>query len=573
MGYCPGIVWNRPSYLMHYLSPFTLSVPCIKLNLLNVSSIDDKNHLKQIQSTVSSYYLYAVVFISGMTTLAVELSASRLLGNVFGTSNIVWANVIGLMLLYLTVGYFLGGRWADKSPEHGTLYRIITWAAFLSALIPLIARPIIQAAAVAFAGAEAALALGSFVSILLLFSVPVTLLGTVSPFAIRLAVTDIHSAGRVSGQIYALSTVGSILGTFLPTLFTIPELGTTRTFLLFAGILYVTGFLGLMQTTRQTALRSLWMPLVIAVLSAIVLSGPLRPPLPGNDLLYEDESAYNYIQVVENEAGYRSLLLNEGQGIHSVWHPDQYLFNGTWDYFLTAPYFNPSFTPHDMESLLVIGLAAGTIPRQYQAVYGDIRMDGVEIDPGIIEAGERYFQMNADDMPSLTAYAQDGRYILNQLDIEYTVISIDAYRPPYIPWHLTTVEFFREIRAHLQPDGVMVINVGRTGTDRRLVDALTHTMSYVFPSIHAIDVPRSFNTILVATNQPTESSNLQASLERISADEHPLLYGTLQRGIEAQVPTQQNDILFTDDRAPVETLIDSLVLNFLLSGGAEEFRQ
>jgi spermidine synthase len=508
-----------------------------------------------------------------MTTLAVELSASRLLGNVFGTSNIVWANVIGLMLLYLTVGYFLGGRWADKSPKYSTLYKIITWAAFLSALIPLIARPILQAAAVAFAGAEAALALGSFVSVLVLFSVPVTLLGTVSPFAIRLAVTDIQSAGRISGQIYALSTVGSIIGTFLPTLFIIPELGTTRTFLLFAGILYITGFIGLWRQQQQAALKWLWMPVVIGILTTIVLSGPLRPPQPGNELLYEDESAYNYIQVVENEAGYRSLLLNEGQGVHSVWHPDTVQFNGTWDYFLTGPYFNPNFTPDDMDSLLVIGLAAGTIPTQYQAVYGDIQMDGVEIDPGIIEAGERYFQMNDEHLPSLTTYAQDGRYILNQLDTAYTVIGIDAYRPPYIPWHMTTVEFFEEIRAHLQDDGVMVINVGRTGTDRRLVDALTNTMSYVFPSIHAIDVPRSFNTVLVATNQPTASSNLQDSLSRISADDYPILYDVIQRGVQAQVPIQQNDILFTDDRAPVETLIDSLVLNFLISGGAEEFRQ
>jgi len=144
-----------------------------------------------------------------MTTLAVELSASRLLGSIFGTSNIVWANVIGLILLYLTIGYFVGGRWADRSPHNKTLYQIIVWGAFLSALIPLVARPILQNAAQAFAHLEAGLALGSFVSVLILFSIPVTLLGTVSPFAIRLAVTDVQNAGRVSGQIYAISTVGS----------------------------------------------------------------------------------------------------------------------------------------------------------------------------------------------------------------------------------------------------------------------------------------------------------------------------------------------------------------------------
>ncbi len=205
-------------------------------------------------------YLYLVVFISGMTTLAVELSASRLLGNVFGTSNIVWANVIGLMLLYLTVGYFFGGRLADRSPHRLTLCRILVWAAFLSALIPLVSRPILQSAAAAFSQFDAGLTLGSFAAVLLLFSVPVTLLGMVSPFVIRLAVDDLKTAGTTSGQIYAVSTFGSILGTFLPTLVLIPGIGTTATFLLFAGVLFAVAWLGLLWERRMKALTWLWMP-------------------------------------------------------------------------------------------------------------------------------------------------------------------------------------------------------------------------------------------------------------------------------------------------------------------------
>lgn len=507
-----------------------------------------------------------------MTTLAVELTASRLLGNVFGTSNLVWANVIGLMLLYLTVGYFIGGRLADRYPQNTVLYRIVIWGAFLSAGVPLVARPILQAAAQAFASFESALALGSFVAVLILFSIPITLLGTVSPFVIRLAVTDVQRAGSVSGQIYALSTVGSILGTFLPVLFTIPELGTTRTFLLFSGILFVVGWLGLLRERPTAALRHLWMPFVIALGAFVVLSGPLRPPAEDAVLLDERESAYNYIQVQEDTNGNRYLYLNEGQGIHSQWHPTNIYYRRTWDFFLAAPYFNTDFNPDEMESLLVIGLATGTIPRQHIAVYGDIPIDGVEIDPDIIEVGAEYFQMNETHMPSLTAYAQDGRYVLNQLDREYTVIGVDAYRPPYIPWHLTTVEFFREIRDHLSEDGVMVINVGRTNTDRRLVDALTNTLSYVFPSIHALDVPYSFNTILIATPQQTSTDNLFDNLADLPEASHPMLRQVLNDATEALVPAERNDILFTDDRAPVETLIDSLVLNFLLGGGVEDLQ-
>lgn len=526
----------------------------------------EKSKLNQPNS-----FLYLVVFTSGMVTLAVELSASRLLGNVFGTSNIVWANVIGLILIYLTIGYFIGGRWADRSPYHRTLYSIICWGAFLSGLVPLVARPILSFAATAFASLEAALTLGSLAAVLILFSIPVTLLGTVSPFAIRLAVTDVEKSGQVSGQIYAISTLGSIVGTFIPVLFLIPELGTTRTFLLFAAILYLVGFIGLLREEPRRALFTLWMPLAVGVLAAFVLSGPLRPPAEDAVLLYEAETAYNYLQVQEDSSGNRYLYLNEGQGIHSQWHPENIYYGRTWDYFLAAPYFTENFSPEDMHSLLVIGLAAGTIPRQHLAVYENLPITGIEIDPGIIEAGEQFFGMNEIDMPTLTVYAEDGRYMLNQLDQQYTVIGIDAYRPPYIPWHLTTVEFFQEVRNHLTENGVMVINVGRTNTDRRLVDALTNTLSYVFPSIHAIDVPYSFNTILVATRQPTSDDNLAANLATLPADAHPMLRQILTDSVAELVPATRIDILFTDDRAPVETITDSLVLNYLL-GGAEELR-
>lgn len=533
----------------------------------------DMTETMQTPSHKPGRFLYFVVFTSGMTTLAIELTASRLLGSVFGTSNLIWANVIGLMLLYLTVGYFIGGRWADRSPYARTLYRIIIWGAFLSAIIPLIARPVLSAAATAVAGAQAGLALGSFASVIVLFAIPVTLLGTVSPFAIRLAVDDRQTAGSISGRIYAISTLGSLLGTFLPTLLIIPELGTFGTFLLFAGILYVVGWIGLWSIDRRAALLLLWMPVVIAVAALIVLNGALRPPLPGATLLWDEESAYNYIQVQEDANGYRYLYLNEGQGIHSQWHPTEIMYARTWDFFLTAPYFNaPPFTPAQVESLLVVGLAAGTIPRQYSAVYGPIPIDGIEIDPEIVEAGSLFFDMNAEAMPNLTVIVEDGRYALSQLDRRYTVIGIDAYRPPYIPWHLTTVEFFQEVRAHLTPDGVVTINVGRTDTDRRLVDALTATLLQVFPSVHALDVPLSFNTILVATQQPTRPDNLSANLALMGPDVTPLLRDTLALAADRLVPAVASSTIFTDDRAPVETMVDSLVINFLLSGGVDRLQ-
>jgi len=514
-------------------------------------------------------YLYLLVFTSGMTTLALELTASRLLGNVFGTSNIVWANVIGLMLVYLAIGYTLGGHIADRSPHLKTLCKIVAWGAFLSALIPLVARPILQGAASAFVNFEAALAAGSFVAVLILFSVPVTLLGMTSPFAIRLAVNDLADSGRIAGRMYAISTIGSIVGTFLPVLYTIPEWGVTATFLAFAGLLFSVAWIGLWWTVGKGALRYWIMPSLSVGLWLLTAGGALRAPLEGYSLLYEDDSAYNYIQVQEDQAGHRYLYLNEGQGIHSQWHPETIFYRRTWDYFLAAPYFNDNFQPQDMESALVIGLATGTIARQHQAIYGNIPIDGLEIDGQIIEVGRQFFGM--DDIPGLTAYAEDGRYGLRRLKRSYSLIAVDAYRPPYIPYHLTTVEFFRELQMRLLPDGVVAINVGRTNRDRRLVEALTNTMQQVFPTVHSMDVPASFNTILVATQGSTTADNLLRNAARLS-DEHAVLREILSWGSTGLVETRASEVLFTDERAPLETLIDSLVLGFLLGDGLEALR-
>ena len=518
--------------------------------------------------------IYATVFVSGMTTLGVELTASRLLGSFFGSSNLVWANIIGLMLLYLTLGYYLGGRWADRSPRAQTLFAILLWAAGLCAAMPYLAQPLLQLAAHALAEVEGALALGSFFVVLLLFSAPVTLLGCVSPFAIRLSIAEIGSAGRISGNIYAVSTLGSLLGTFASALFLIPRLGTLRSFLILAVALYTLALYGMWRCVGWRAARWLWIAALIALLTALRLSGPLRPPPDGYTLLREAESEYNYLQILASENGTRYLHLNEGQGIHSIWHPTERFFDGSWDYFLAAPYFNaPPHPPTRVDSLLIIGLAGGTIARQHQAIYGDIRMTGIELDGEILALGAEYFGMNAAEMPSLTTITQDGRYALRQLETSYAVIAIDAYRPPYIPWHLTTREFFAEARAALNDEGVLAINVGRTSSDRRLVDALTSTLLDVFPSVHALDVPDSFNTILIASAQPTSVTNLAANLAALPADASPALRQILARSVSAIVPTRNNGGIFTDDRAPVEALVDSIVLRFLFSDELDDFRQ
>jgi predicted membrane-bound spermidine synthase len=507
------------------------------------------------------------VFMAGMVALALEISASRLLGNVFGTSNLVWANIIGLMLLYLTIGYFVGGRWADRSPYGSTFFLILLWGAFLSGVIPLVARPVLSAAVGAVERLDAGIMAGSFLAVLVLFSAPVILLGTVGPFAIRLSMQDPSQAGRVSGRVYAVSTLGSILGTFLPVLWLIPAVGTARTFLLFSLALMGLAFVGLWRSVGRRTIRWLWMPVLLLVWAGLVLRQPIKNT-PGQ--IFEDESAYNYIQVVERN-GTRYLFLNEGQGVHSMYTPGELATYGTWDYFLVAPFWNDDpDLEHPVARVGLVGLAAGTIAKQYTDVFGAVPIDGWEIDPEILDVGRTYFDMTE---PNLNAYAEDGRWGLAHSPYRYSVIGVDAYRLPYIPWQLTTREFFAEARDHLTPDGVVVINVGRTPDDRRLVDAMVGTLRSVFPSVHVVDVPESLNSIVYATYRPTDAANLDANRRRL-ADRHAdsFVLDVLGRAIENLQPTPTSSTVFTDDWAPIEQLTNSVALRFLMKGNMDILR-
>lgn len=511
-------------------------------------------------------YLFVAVFISGMTTLGTELSASRLLGTVFGTSNIVWANIIGLMLLYLTVGYFVGGKIADRYPSSKVFYQILCWGAFSVGLIPFIARPVLQASARAVLNINAPLLVGSFGVIIIVFAIPITLLGTVSPFAIRLAVTDMESTGSIAGRMYAISTVGSLIGTFLPVLFLIPSVGTNLTFIVFSAVLLTIALVGLILTDPRRATFYAWMPVALVLLAVFALpSSTLRPPPDGAEILYEDESAYNYIQVARwGDANI--LLLNEGQGIHSMYFPDfpDYLeTQGTWDFYLAAPFFNEDYAPEDMGSMAMIGLAGGTTPKQYTQVFGPIPIDGVEIDAEIAEVGREYFAMNEEN---LNVIIQDGRYVMAVTENTYDIIAIDAYRLPYIPWNLSTVEFFQQVDSNLNEDGVVAINVGRTVTDRRLIEAFAATLGEVFPSVHVIDVPNTCNSIMVATRQPTSADNLLANREQLNQEEYPLLYKVMTVAHNQLRETPEGGVVFTDDKAAVEQLTDLILVNFVLSG-------
>lgn len=510
-------------------------------------------------------YITFTVFVSGMTTLAAEFAASRLLGNVFGTSNVVWAVIIGLILVYLTAGYFIGGRWADRSPYPATLFAILAWGAFSLGVVPYLAGPVLRLAADAFDGLQVGILAGAFVAVLALFTLPITLLGMVSPFAIRISLDDAGRAGNVSGTVYGVSTIGSFIGTFLATLVLIPTIGTTRTFMVFSLALLFVALAGLGRAAglRRT-LPYLLMVLALALLALFGGRGAIKAT---SGQVYEGESAYNYIQVLEVN-GTRYLRLNEGQGVHSVYNPDYLNYGGPWQQFLAGPFFYPGRDPEDIERVAIVGLAAGTTARQAAAVFPGVAIDGWEIDPQIVAVGREFFAM---DLPGLNVYAQDGRWGLAHSAETYDLVCVDAYRPPYIPWHLTTAEFFQVVADHLEPDGALVINVGRSPDDRRLIDGLATTIATIFPSIHVMDIPATFNSMLYATLQPTRAEDLRLNLARLLArgGVHPLLAESLGMTLAYLAPAPERTVVFTDDLAPIEWITNDMILDYLLQAGIE----
>ncbi len=516
------------------------------------------NSPAQARRTYSDGFLLLLVFIGGMSTLGVELTVSRLLAPFFGNNLFVWANVIGLTLLYLSAGYFLGGRLADRRPDDRLLIWIVAVAAAFIAVVPFVARPILALSVTGLSNLSAGVFLGSLFGVLVLLAVPITLLGFVSPFAIRLASRTVESAGRVAGRVYAIGTVGSIIGAFLPVLLLVPNLGTRNTFLFFSLVLLVTAAAAL---RRPSVLALLALAIALTVWGNVSVD-PIKPAETG-ELIFEDESLFNYIQVVEAPGGPRRLVLNNEERLatHSVYWPDrspQPLSGGPWDYFLLAPYFRQQ-NPGEVTDVLVIGLGAGTAPKLYAENFGShVRIDGVEIDPGVISAGVEYFAMNEE---GLNAVAEDGRVFLNQSQKTYDVIILDAYRPPYIPFHLTTREFYQEVADKLAPDGVLVSNVGRgPARDNELLDLMSATLRSVFPAV-VVTLPESTsNSLVFALKRPVAFNQVR---ERAATAGIEAVKEIAARPITTY-EVDSADGAFTDDLAPVEQVVNQLIIDYAM---------
>jgi spermidine synthase len=492
--------------------------------------------------------LGAVVFIAGAATLSVEICASRLLAPFFGSSTVVWANVIGLILVYLSIGYWFGGKLADRRPERALLGRIVLVAAGAIAVIPFIARPVLDATVQELDTASLGAAVGSFFAALALFAVPVTLLGTVSPFAIRLALPSVENAGAVSGRLYGLSTIGSILGTFGAAIVFIPFAGTQRTMIGTAVALALAA--GLLLGAR-------WHVLTVAF--AALLAVPPGAVKSARGVIYERESRYQYVDVRERADGSRVLELNEGVVANSVWYPGSVLTGGEWDMFLVVP---PLVT-HPVRNALALGNAGGSTARALTALYPRVSIDGVEIDPAVTQAARRYLGLGR--IPRLHVVSADARAYLRGTGKRYDLIAIDVYRQPYIPFQVATREFFSEVRSHLRSGGCVALNVSRLPDDRGLLDAVGATVRDVFGQAWEWDALR-FNSLLFACKGRLTQAELIRRVDAVPAAASPLVplfrRGVTESGLRGTV--------LTDDRAPVEWLSDRAIVSYVARGGRLE---
>ena len=333
-------------------------------------------------------------------------------------------------------------------------------AAVALAVVPFATRPLFSAAQGAFEGLSAGAFIGSFLGAMLMFALPVTALGAVSPWAVRLSVRDVRSAGEVSGRIYALSTVGAIVGTFLPVLLLIPEIGTRRTLLLIAALLAL-------AAVPLVGWRAAAVPALIACLVALPLGGVKGAP--GEEVLFEGESAYQFVQVARRSDGDVVLRLNEGWALHSLTPRQGPLTGGYWDAFATLPLL----TGRPDGRLAVLGNAGGTVGNIYAGLWPRTAIDGVEIDPLVSDVGRRYMGMNN---PRLSVHTADARFWLQGTASRFDAIVVDAYRQPYIPFHLATREFFQLVRERLRPGGVVAINIGTPPDQTEVVARIAQTM-------------------------------------------------------------------------------------------------
>ena len=490
-------------------------------------------------------YLYVTEFFAGMSVMAVELGASRLLAPYFSSSQIVWTIIIGTIMIAMALGNIYGGRSADKNPNPDVLYGRILLAAIWIAAIPVLGKYIILliAGVLVFSVNNNFLIYAAFASCMVVFVFPLFLLGTVTTSLVKYTVSSLDDNGKTVGNLGAANTIGSIIGTFVPTFVSIPAVGTAVTFLIFAGILLVLAIIYFISEKRGYVKTAVSVVLFI-LCCFFVKDGSFA--FWEKDLTYEGESVYNYLQVKEDEDNV-ILSTNVLFGVQSVYKKEEGLTGMYYDYAMAAAYM-AGIKEKDNLDILILGMGTGTYATQCRRYFDNVNIEGVEIDEKITALSREYFEL-PDDVP-VTVY--DGRAYLNAVDKKYDVIMVDAYQDITIPFQMSSVEFFTMVRDHLNDDGVMVVNMNMRGDEEGNINQyLADTIGSVFDSVYTVDVFASTNRELFASNKSDILNTFDVNVLNEENNDLSKMMDTVRRNLTEYEP---GDYIMTDDKAPVELL-------------------
>lgn len=489
--------------------------------------------------------LAAATFVIGIGVMAVEITASRLLAPYFGASMFVWTSLIVTVLVALAVGYHVGGKMAAKDVG-------VEMVGFLScgaAALLVVGMIIIPSFSSAISGllinlssASIALFLGSLIVTMIVFAAPVFLLAMSGPILLK-EWSRHGDVGAIAGRYFAVSTVGSVVGTVAPTLFLVPAFGARGTMYGTAAMFLVLGL----------ALSKRWRRLFAAFALAFVLVPQALPAHAPKDVIMERESPYQLIRVAQ-EGDKRYLIFNEGSGIQSVYSPGRERTGFYYDYMGVVPLMRPR-SPGAPHKALIVGLAGGTIAQRYASLVGNaagISLTGVEVDPAVIDVARAYFGLDATGVRVVN---EDGRTFVRSAKEAYDAIIVDAYSTQlYIPPHLATREFFSLAKARLAPGGVFAMNVNAPDDSSRLLRAMTNTAASVFAHVQVLQVKDSWNHVVLASDEPFDVADAAWRVPPGYEDITDSLLRSRAVAFDAKAE------IFTDDRAPVEFLTDSMVV-------------
>jgi spermidine synthase len=564
------------------------------------------------------FFLLVVVLVAGAAVLVLELAAGRLFAPWFGMSLPVWTNVLAVVLGALAAGYALGGRMAARGASLGTAGAVLAAAGLLTGagawFGPALARSLLPSG-VDLEGLSSVLAKGSFLATLVVFGPPMVLLGTVGPLAVHLLAEGgapspavmpgpgvPAGSGQAAGRVLAVSTLGSIAGTFLTTYALLPELGTRRTIGAAGAALAVCGFALFLVRGGGGRARAAAAAAAVAALG-LAASGPggeFRPAEPGTGRVLADvDSAYQFLQVREVEdarpgeesAVARFLTMNEGVlTYHSVLRrpskgETSFLTGGRYyDVYPALPLLCPA-DPGKPLDVLILGSAAGTQARALRHFVGeerDLRVDGVEIDPAVLALGREHFDLPS--APWLRLHAADARAFLEAApaDRKWDLVLVDCYSQEYyVPFHVATEEFFRGVRAHLKPGGVLAFNAFSYRPDALLLRTLVNTAATAFGRAWLLPIPGYSNYVVLASAREADLPLLAfgEAAARAAKDpsKAPASWGGFAARPEADAvlrlaaaccaaasPFQPDPagVVLTDDRAPVERLMDRQIADF-----------